>query len=478
MFNIKVGDGHKGTSMDTLYDVLGVSSRANETAIRTAFRKAAKSYHPDLNADNPTAELQFRQLVAAYELLKDPLQRDAYDQQLKDDRRARARRIASPLISGVVSGGIVALTMWWFNTQKPPEPTQAPRVAVADVNEPAGQQVAAVTTTAAATVGPSTAAPSTAARQDDGNPGDAPNSPSTDQHFPADQPLEFAGASQSAPPSSAPSALAGEWERLRATGDAMAIWEFALRNPNAPEAELAQSKLLTLLDTSHNAFLLQMLSIGAPGPIAERARQRITSLGISTEASPDPSVPLEDRAAKFIAAQVTAWSTTNTNNLSTLIKTYADEVYYNGSLKARATVVRDKRRLLERSPERVYGVQPGSIKAECASNLCRVSGILEFQTRGAARSSGASAAAANGATQFEYGTIFSRGTFTIMSESNSAVKASVSQEASHQRPSAQEPSAQEPSAQELSGQELLKPDSAVQALPSRESSGPESPANE
>ena len=97
--------------MDSLYDVLGVSSRANETAIRTAFRKAAKSYHPDLNAGNPTAELQFRQIVAAYELLKDPLQREAYDQQLKDDRRARTRRIASPLISGVVSGGLVALTM-------------------------------------------------------------------------------------------------------------------------------------------------------------------------------------------------------------------------------------------------------------------------------------------------------------------------------------------------------------------------------
>src|SRR2546423_11726908 len=167
MFNIEVGDGHKGTSMDTLYDVLGVSSRANETAIRTAFRKAAKSYHPDLNADNPTAELQFRQLVAAYELLKDPLQRGAYDQQLKDDRRARTRRIASPLISGVVTGGIVAVTMWWFNSHKPPEPAQAPRVAVAGVDEPASQQGPAVTATAAATP-----AASTAARQADGNPGE------------------------------------------------------------------------------------------------------------------------------------------------------------------------------------------------------------------------------------------------------------------------------------------------------------------
>src|SRR5262249_15574190 len=164
MINFEVGDGRKGTSMDTLYDVLGVSSRANETAIRTAFRKAAKSYHPDVNAGNPTAELQFRQIVAAYELLKDPLQREAYDQQLKGDRRARARRIASPLISGLVSASLLALTMWWLNTHKPPEPAQAPRVAVADSDGPGGHQAAAVTAT--------TATDDTTARKDDGNLGD------------------------------------------------------------------------------------------------------------------------------------------------------------------------------------------------------------------------------------------------------------------------------------------------------------------
>ena len=149
--------------MDSLYDVLGVASRANETAIRTAFRKAARSYHPDLNAGNPTAELQFRQIVAAYELLKDPLQREAYNQQLKVDRRTRARRVASPLISGVVSGGLVALTMWWFNTHKLSEPAQAPRVAVADIEDPAGQNTAAVTAPAAATASTS----DTAARQNE-----------------------------------------------------------------------------------------------------------------------------------------------------------------------------------------------------------------------------------------------------------------------------------------------------------------------
>jgi len=434
--------------MDTLYDVLGVSSRANDTAIRTAFRKAAKSHHPDVNAGNPTAELQFRQIVAAYELLKDPLQREAYDLQLKCDRRAWARRIASPLISGVVSGGLVALTMWWFNTHKPLE---APRVAVADIDELAGRQ-AAVTD-------------DDTARKSDANPGGTASDLATD--FPDDQPRQFARAIPGAPSPSEPSTLGNEWERLRATGDAMAIWEFAVRNPSTPEAELARARLLTLLEKSRNVYLLQMLSVSAPEPIAERARQRVTSLGTpaGNAGSPDPSVPLEERAAKFIAAQVAAWSPTNTNNLSTLVKAYADEVYYNGSLKARTTVAREKRRLLERTPERVYGVQPGSIKAECASNLCRVSGILEWQARGAARSSAASAAAASGATQFEYGTIYSRGAFTILSENNSAVKASVAQEASHQRPSAQEPSAQD----------LPRPDSSAQALPRPDSQ--ESPAN-
>jgi curved DNA-binding protein CbpA len=429
MFNSEVGDGRKGTSMDTLYDVLGVSSSANETAIRTAFRKAAKSYHPDLNAGNPAAELQFREIVAAYELLKDPTQREAYDQQLKEDRRARTRRIASPLISGVVSGGLVALTMWWFNTHQPSGPVQAPRVAVADIDEPSGQRGAAGTTTAAATV----ATADITARQD--GLGDAANS-STADDFPSDQPSQFARAT----PSTGPSPLGTEWERLRATGDPMAIWEFSVRNPNTAEAELARARLLTLLETSRNVYLLQMLSVSAPAAIAERARQRITSLGIPSDdaASPDPSVPLEERAVRFIATQVAAWSPANAN-ASALVKAYADEVYYNGSLKARATVVREKRRLMERSPERLYGIQPGTLKAECSANLCRVSGILEWQTRGA-RSSSASATAANGTTQFEYGTIFSRGAFTILSENTSAVKPDVSQEARHQRPSVQEPS--------------------------------------
>jgi len=434
--------------MNTLYDVLGVASHANEKTIRTAFRKAAKSFHPDLNAGNPTAELQFRQLVAAYELLKNPQQREAYDQQLKVDRRARVRRVASPIISGLVSGSIVALAMWLLNTSKPPEPAQTPRLAVAEVDEPAGQRAPAAESTR---------------KDDEGRESAVAAALARDQDFPDDQPRQFAGRSPIASQPDVQTPLARELERVRAAGDAMAIWEFAVRNPGTPEAELARARLLTLIETADNVFLLQVLRIGAPDAIAERARQRLARLGVPAAtdeaASPDPSSgPLEERAVSFISAQLAAWSPANTRNLAALTKAYADEVYYNGSLKPRPAVVRDKRRLLERSPERVYGVQPGSIKAECSATLCRVSGILEWQARSAARATGGSASTASGATQFEYGTIFSRGAFSILSENSSAVKAAVGQEAK-QESSRQELSKQETSTQETSTQETSKQES-------------------
>ena len=422
--------------MNTLYDVLGVAAHANEKAIRTAFRKAAKSFHPDLNAGNPTAELQFRQIVAAYELLKNPQQREAYDQQLKEDRRTRVRRVASPIISGLVSGSIVALAMWYLNTSTPPEPAQTPRLAVAEVNEPVER---------------APAAESTSSGKDDQSRETAWAFPA-ERHFPDDQPRRSAAAPPIAAQSDAQTSPAKEWQRVRASSDPMAIWGFAVRNPGTEEAALAGSRLLTLIDASDNVSLLQVLRVGATDAIAERARQRLAHLGVPTvahdAASPDPSSSaLEERAVSFVSAQIAAWSPANTRNLAALTKAYADEVYYNGSLKARMVVMRDKRRLLERSPGRVYGVLPGSIKAECNANVCRVSGILEWQTRTRPITTTGAAPVTNGATQFEYGTLFSRGTFTILSENSSAVKATVGQEAK------QEPSRQESSRQESSKQE-------------------------
>jgi hypothetical protein len=94
------------------YDILGVPQNANDAAIKTAFHRTAKACHPDLNADDPTAEQRLRQAVAAYEVLKNPQQRTALDLHLKAYRRKRAQRFAMPALAGLASAGAVAVVVW------------------------------------------------------------------------------------------------------------------------------------------------------------------------------------------------------------------------------------------------------------------------------------------------------------------------------------------------------------------------------
>ncbi|PTX53834.1 curved DNA-binding protein [Litoreibacter ponti] len=61
------------------YKVLGVARDAGADEIKKAFRKAARKYHPDINA-GPEAEAKFKDVNEAYEVLKDPERRAAYDQ--------------------------------------------------------------------------------------------------------------------------------------------------------------------------------------------------------------------------------------------------------------------------------------------------------------------------------------------------------------------------------------------------------------
>lgn len=62
------------------YEVLGVDKNASTDEIKSAFRKKAKQYHPDLNKDDPTAADKFKEAQEAYEVLSDESKRKMYDQ--------------------------------------------------------------------------------------------------------------------------------------------------------------------------------------------------------------------------------------------------------------------------------------------------------------------------------------------------------------------------------------------------------------
>ncbi|HJK87478.1 MAG TPA: molecular chaperone DnaJ [Candidatus Megaira endosymbiont of Hartmannula sinica] len=61
------------------YDILGISKSASQSEIKKAYLKKAKKYHPDQNKDNPEAEKKFKEVSNAYDILKDPQKKSAYD---------------------------------------------------------------------------------------------------------------------------------------------------------------------------------------------------------------------------------------------------------------------------------------------------------------------------------------------------------------------------------------------------------------
>ena len=68
------------SSIETdFYELLGVSRDADDRTIKSAYRKLAMQYHPDRNPGDTEAEAKFKAVGGAYECLKDPQKRAAYD---------------------------------------------------------------------------------------------------------------------------------------------------------------------------------------------------------------------------------------------------------------------------------------------------------------------------------------------------------------------------------------------------------------
>lgn len=61
------------------YEALGVDKSASEKEIKSAYRKLAKKYHPDLNPDNESAQEKFKEINEAYEVLSDKDKKKKYD---------------------------------------------------------------------------------------------------------------------------------------------------------------------------------------------------------------------------------------------------------------------------------------------------------------------------------------------------------------------------------------------------------------
>jgi DnaJ-class molecular chaperone len=73
------------------YEILGISSSASQDDIKNAYRKLAKTYHPDLNPGKKEAEVRFKEISGAYELIGTPEQRSRYDRGELEEAQTRER---------------------------------------------------------------------------------------------------------------------------------------------------------------------------------------------------------------------------------------------------------------------------------------------------------------------------------------------------------------------------------------------------
>jgi len=85
------------------YQVLAVDRTAKEEQIKAAFRTLAMACHPDLRGGDKDAEQRFKEVFAAYALLRDPERRAIYDKACAEARRRALRRERSAMATMAAS---------------------------------------------------------------------------------------------------------------------------------------------------------------------------------------------------------------------------------------------------------------------------------------------------------------------------------------------------------------------------------------
>jgi tetratricopeptide (TPR) repeat protein/curved DNA-binding protein CbpA len=272
------GDALESRAMKTAYEVLGVPRHADDKAIRAAFRKAAKAHHPDLNAGDKVAEQSFRQIADAYQVLKDPEQRGAYDLSL---RKRRFGMIASVVAGLVCGGGLTAIAVLSKTPKAPPE-AQSRQIATPATKPAEPREVAALQDVgnrkqetgaqeASANESAATEAAANAHLIED-RPQDAPQLATSEEVSVTEVDVPTPHTSATGEPTTS------ELMPVQATRSTMDIWVSVVRNPDILKEGLGRSDLLQLIDAAEDVRLLRALDMGANGAIAQRARQRLIHL--------------------------------------------------------------------------------------------------------------------------------------------------------------------------------------------------------
>ncbi|GBD43989.1 Chaperone protein DnaJ [bacterium HR40] len=101
---VPVHDDPKG-----YYAALGVSREASADQIRIAYRALVRRYHPD-HAQDPDAQERFRRIQEAYEVLRDPLARMAYDREARLAQTPAGK--AAPGIARTPQGSLTSRRLW------------------------------------------------------------------------------------------------------------------------------------------------------------------------------------------------------------------------------------------------------------------------------------------------------------------------------------------------------------------------------
>ncbi len=102
--------------MSNLYGVLGVSSKADEAALKAAYRRLAKASHPDLHAGDARAEERFKKISLAYETLGRAEARATYDAQHAAARRRARRELRA--VATTMSASFVLTVGWGYFAAK------------------------------------------------------------------------------------------------------------------------------------------------------------------------------------------------------------------------------------------------------------------------------------------------------------------------------------------------------------------------